>query len=43
LDERWTIESGAALDARPRRRRDPIDDQPAPNLFAGVRHAETWG
>jgi outer membrane receptor protein involved in Fe transport len=43
LDERWTLESGAAWTRGRADGGDPIDDQPAPNLFAGLRHAETWG
>jgi outer membrane receptor protein involved in Fe transport len=43
LDERWTLEGGAAWT---RGRADggaTIDDQPAPNLFVGARYAEAWG
>jgi len=43
IDERWTLESGAAWT---RGRADggaTIDDQPAPNLFVGARYAEGWG
>ncbi|MCM2269385.1 MAG: TonB-dependent receptor [Thermoanaerobaculia bacterium] len=43
LDERWTLEGGAAWT---RGRTDggaSIDDQPAPNLFAGARYADAWG
>jgi outer membrane receptor protein involved in Fe transport len=43
LDERWSLEGGAAWS---RGRADggaTIDDIPAPHLFAGARYAESWG
>jgi len=43
LDERWSLEGGAAWT---RGRADggaALDDQPAPRLFAGGRFADRWG
>ena len=42
LGDRWSIEGGAAW-ARGSADGNPIDDQPAPNLFVGGRYAESWG
>jgi len=42
LDDAWTVEGGGAW-TRGRADGDPVDDQPAPRLFAGTRFAAAWG
>jgi outer membrane receptor protein involved in Fe transport len=43
LDDQWALESGAAWSEGGTDGGAEIDDVAAPNLFAGVRYADSWG
>ncbi|HLF55452.1 MAG TPA: TonB-dependent receptor, partial [Thermoanaerobaculia bacterium] len=43
LDERWSLEGGAAWARGSTDGGAPLDDQPAPHLFLGTRYARSWG